>query len=296
MARTSASRKIGRVLALLALFWVCQQTVQKVRAAVGVRAVPFARPPVGAWVRKPLIARRAKAQAEGQRGEADDKEDDEVSKLAKEHDVVQNYDENEVPCAVLVSFPSEIAKLEEQQYAGSFLLEKCAADLEQKIKLSDGPKEILIERIKKLKAAAAIRDAKKKLDNAGAEDKDRITMVGRGLGAVGKLARCGGVLEQAGNATRNDVNSYGPKQVAAWIAAKLVSAKYALAKLTGMLAEQLLQVTQDELENDYNLEAAKAKFLFKAVQGLSDPSALTFADPVNDSSYPEFKYQHVWVY
>ena len=34
------------------------------------------------------------------------------------------------------------------------------------------------------------------------------------------------VLEQACNATRSDVKSYGPKQVAAWIAAKLVSAKY----------------------------------------------------------------------
>ena len=51
----------------------------------------------------------------------------------------------------------EIAKLEEQQYAGSFLLEKSAADLDQKLKLSDGPKKILIERIKKLKAAAAAR-------------------------------------------------------------------------------------------------------------------------------------------
>ncbi|CAE7211549.1 unnamed protein product [Symbiodinium sp. KB8] len=102
------------------------------------------------------------------------------------------------------------------------------------------------------------------------------------------------VLEQACNATRSDVNSYGPKQVAAWIAAKLVSAKYdaseiqqALAKLTGMLSGQLLEVTQDEFESQYNLEAAKAKFLF---------NALTFRDLVNDSSYPEFKYQHVWVY
>ena len=93
------------------------------------------------------------------------------------------------------------------------------------------------------------------------------------------------------------MNSYGPKQVAAWIAAKLVSAKYdaseiqqargvnfvctihsfsllqALAKLTGMLSEQLLEVTQDEFESQYNLEAAKAKFLFNAAQGLSDPSA-----------------------
>ena len=47
----------------------------------------------------------------------------------------------------------------------------------------------------------------------------------------------------------------------------------ALAKLTGMLSGQLLEVTQDEFESQYNLEAAKAKFLFNAAQGLSDPSA-----------------------
>ena len=52
----------------------------------------------------------------------------------------------------------EITKLKAQKYAGSFLLEKSsAADLEAKLKLSDGPKDILIERIKKLKAAAAAR-------------------------------------------------------------------------------------------------------------------------------------------
>ena len=34
------------------------------------------------------------------------------------------------------------------------------------------------------------------------------------------------VLEQACNATRDDVDSYGPHEVAAWIAANLVSAKY----------------------------------------------------------------------
>ena len=40
-----------------------------------------------------------------------------------------------------------------------------------------------------------------------------------------------------------------------------------------MLSGQLLEVTQDEFESQYNLEAAKAKFLFNAAQGLSDPSA-----------------------
>ncbi|CAE7755142.1 unnamed protein product, partial [Symbiodinium sp. KB8] len=93
------------------------------------------------------------------------------------------------------------------------------------------------------------------------------------------------VLEQACNATRDDVDSYGPHEVAAWIAANLVSAKYdasaiqqALAKLTGMLSQQLLEVPQDQLESRYNLEV------------------LTFRDLVNDSSYPEFQYKHVWVY
>ena len=69
MARTPASCKIGRVLVLLALIWACQpgpktgtaqpvlerilssfrQTVQTVRAAVGVRAVPCARRDATAW-------------------------------------------------------------------------------------------------------------------------------------------------------------------------------------------------------------------------------------------------------
>ncbi|CAE7498211.1 unnamed protein product, partial [Symbiodinium pilosum] len=73
------------------------------------------------------------------------------------------------------------------------------------------------------------------------------------------------VLEQACNATRSDAKSYGPKQVAAWIAAKLVSAKYdasaiqqALAKLSEMTAESLLGVTQDELQTKYQLKAASA--------------------------------------
>ena len=105
------------------------------------------------------------------------------------------------------------------------------------------------------------------------------------------------VLEQACNATRSDAKSYGPKQVAAWIAAKLVSAKYdasaiqqarganfvcaihsfslfeTLAKLSEMTAESLLGVTQDELQTKYQLKAASAEFLLRAVQGLSDPSA-----------------------
>ena len=52
----------------------------------------------------------------------------------------------------------EITQLQGQKYAGSFLLEKSsAADFEAKLKLSDGPKEMLIARIKKLKAAAAAR-------------------------------------------------------------------------------------------------------------------------------------------
>ena len=44
--------------------------------------------------------------------------------------------------------------------------------------------------------------------------------------SLSRGCRLAQVLEQACNATRSDVNSYGPKQVAAWIAAKLVSAKY----------------------------------------------------------------------
>ena len=91
---------------------------------------------MGAWARKPLIARRAskagktenkvvsssgEVQADVQPGEADDKEDDKagmvcrfgvkpllcckVSQLAKQHDAVQSYKANEVPCVVLMSFP-----------------------------------------------------------------------------------------------------------------------------------------------------------------------------------------------
>ncbi|OLQ00138.1 hypothetical protein AK812_SmicGene17218, partial [Symbiodinium microadriaticum] len=135
-------------------------------------------PPAGAWARKPLIARGAASKADGQPDEVDDNEDDEVSKLAKEHDEVQSYDANQ-----------EITQLQGQKYAGSFLLEKSsAADFEAKLKLSDGPKEMLIARIKKLKAAAAIRDAKRKLDHAGASE-DRIAIVGRGdmLSALVKM-------------------------------------------------------------------------------------------------------------
>ncbi|CAE7874388.1 unnamed protein product, partial [Symbiodinium sp. KB8] len=151
------------------------QAVQTVRTAVGVRAVPFARPPAGAWARKPLIARGAASKADGQPDEVDDNEDDEVSKLAKEHDEVQSYDANQVICWVVdpvgITDGEEITQLQGQKYAGSFLLEKSsAADFEAKLKLSDGPKEMLIARIKKLKAAAAIRDAKRKLDHAGASE------------------------------------------------------------------------------------------------------------------------------
>ncbi|CAE7257312.1 unnamed protein product [Symbiodinium sp. CCMP2456] len=315
MARTPASRNIGRVLALLALFWACQPTVQTVHTAVGARAVPFARPPAGAWARKPLIARRATSKADGQHSEADDKEDDEVSKLAKEHDEVQSYDADEVLRWVRqVSRPKDIDEFVTQEYIGETLLEKSAAELDRKLKLPDGPRERLVKHIKKLKAAAAVRDFKKKLEDEGA-DEDRITMVGDMLSALVKLDAktvmssaledpdVQSVLEQACNATRDDVNSYEPLQVAAWIAANLVSAKYdasaiqqALAKLTGMLPRQLLEVTQGELESRYNLEAAKAKFLFNAVQDLSDPLVLTFRDLVNDSSYPEFQYKRVWVY
>ena len=46
-----------------------------------------------------------------------------------------------------------------------------------------------------------------------------------------ELCRLAQVLEQACNATRSDVKSYGPKQVAAWTAAKLVSAKYDAAAI-----------------------------------------------------------------
>ena len=48
-------------------------------------------------------------------------------------------------------------------------------------------------------------------------------LANRGLSCGCRLAQ---VLEQAGKATRNDVDSCGPKKVAAWIAAKLVSAEY----------------------------------------------------------------------
>ncbi|CAE7342068.1 unnamed protein product, partial [Symbiodinium pilosum] len=296
MARTPASRKIGRVLALLALFWAGQQAVQTVRAAVGVRAVPFARPPAGAWARKPLIARGAASKADGQPDEVDDNEDDEVSKLAKEHDAVQSYDAKKVirwvKESVRITDREEITKLKAQKYAGSFLLEKSsAADLEAKLKLSDGPKDILIERIKKLKAAAAIRDAKRKLDNAGA-DEDRIAMVGAMLSALVEMDAVDvmrsalevpvvqSVLKAALDVSKDDVGSYGPKKVAAWIAAKLVSAQYddsdiqqALRKLAGMNGNQVLTVTQDQLKENYKLEVAKAEFLVDAVQGLNDPSA-----------------------
>ena len=112
---------------------------------------------------------------------------------------------------------------------------------------------------------------------------------------------CGCCLAQALKAaldvSKDDVDSYGPKKVAAWIAAKLVSAQYddsdiqqargvnfvcaihsfslfeALRKLAGMNGNQLLTVTQDQLKKNYTLEVAKAEFLVDAVQGLSDSSA-----------------------
>ena len=105
------------------------------------------------------------------------------------------------------------------------------------------------------------------------------------------------MLKAALDATKNDVNSYEPKQVAAWITANLASAKYddsdiqqargvnfvcaihsfslfeALRKLAGMNGNQVLTVTQDQLKKNYKLEVAKAEFLVDAVQGLNDPSA-----------------------
>ena len=105
------------------------------------------------------------------------------------------------------------------------------------------------------------------------------------------------MLKAALDVSKDDVGSYGPKKVAAWIAAKLVSAQYddsdiqqarganfvcaihsfslfeALRKLAGMNGNQVLTVTQDQLKENYKLEVAKAEFLVDAVQGLNDPSA-----------------------
>ena len=119
-------------------------------------------------------------------------------------------------------------------------------------------------------------------------------LANRGLSYRCRLAQA---LKAALDVSKDDVDSYGPKKVAAWIAAKLVSAQYddsdiqqargvnfvcaihsfslfeALRKLAGMNGNQLLTVTQDQLKKNYSLEVAKAEFLVDAVQGLSDPSA-----------------------
>ncbi|CAE7339489.1 unnamed protein product [Symbiodinium necroappetens] len=103
------------------------------------------------------------------------------------------------------------------------------------------------------------------------------------------------VLEQARSVTRSDVNSCGPKQVAAWIAANLVSAKYdasaiqqALGLLTGMTGTQLVGVTQDQLEHRYKLQAASADSLFEAS---------TFRDLVKDEAKVQYNHENkVWVY
>ncbi|CAE7547017.1 unnamed protein product [Symbiodinium natans] len=370
MARTPASCKIGRVLVLLALFWACQQTVQTVRAAV-VRAVPCARHLVGAWARKPLIARRA-SKADVQPGEADDKEDDKagmvcrfgvtpllcckVSQLAKQHDAVQSYKANEVTGWVRDFDPKDISEFAGQEYAGKDLLAMGVAELDN-LELAKGPRRRLIESIKKLQAAAAIRQPKLKLRNAGTDDEGRIKMVGDMLSALvelqlkdkdllqaaidvikkqleklqddqGRIKMVGdmlsalveldansvmssalqdvdvtSVLEQACNATRSDVKSYGPKQVAAWTAAKLVSAKYdaaAIQQALGVLKTSgptLLNITSQDLQRWGLDDRSIEKTVLEAVQSLSDPSALTFRDLVNDEAKVQYNYQNkVWVY
>ncbi|CAE7918599.1 unnamed protein product [Symbiodinium necroappetens] len=106
-------------MVLLALFWVCQRAMQTAQAAVRPRAVPFARPPVSVWAHKPLIARRAASKEPLESGEAaDDDGENEASEWAAEHNEVWNYDANQVPCAVLMLYPSVSGLSEEVSLAG----------------------------------------------------------------------------------------------------------------------------------------------------------------------------------
>ncbi|CAJ1443058.1 unnamed protein product [Effrenium voratum] len=263
MVRTPALRKIGCVLALLALLWACQQ------------AVPFARPPAGAWARKPPIARGAASKADGQPGEGDDNEDDEVNNRAAEHDQVQNYSDMEVLTWIRNFFKESklldqvVSVLENAGPDGAML--SALVDLNAKEDLLKGAIDVFIEVVSMARGAPA---------------QDRIAMVRRGLGAVGKLARCA-MLSALVEMDAVDVMRSALKDP---------DVQSALLKLAGMNGKMLLTVTQDWLKSLYELKPANAEFVVDAVQGLSDPSALTFADLVNDSSYPEFKYQHVWVY
>ncbi|CAE7293531.1 unnamed protein product [Symbiodinium sp. CCMP2592] len=72
MSRPPAtSRKLRRVLVLLALFLTCQQATQTARALLGAGAVPFSRSvPAGIWARSLLVARRAEADGTLDGGEA----------------------------------------------------------------------------------------------------------------------------------------------------------------------------------------------------------------------------------
>ncbi|CAE7547031.1 unnamed protein product [Symbiodinium natans] len=336
-----------------------------------------------------VVSSSGEVQADVQPGEADDKEDDKVSQLAKQHDAVQSYKANEVTGWVRDFDPKDISEFAGQEYAGKDLLAMGVAELDN-LELAKGPRRRLIESIKKLKAAAAIRQPKLKLRNAGTDDEGRIKMVGDMLSALvelqlkdkdllqaaidvikkqleklqddqgrikmvgdmlsalvelqlkdkdllqaaidvikkqleklqddqGRIKMVGdmlsalveldansvmssalqdvdvtSVLEQACNATRSDVKSYGPKQVAAWTAAKLVSAKYdaaAIQQALGVLKTSgptLLNITSQDLQrwglDDRSIEKTVLE-------------ALTFRDLVNDEAKVQYNYQNkVWVY
>ncbi|CAE7780357.1 unnamed protein product [Symbiodinium necroappetens] len=190
-----------------------------------------------------------------------------ASEWAAEHNEVWNYDANQViqwvRNKVGITDDEEINKLAAQKYAGQVLLGMSVEDLKNALALVlvPGPKKQLITHITKLKAAAAIEEAKKKLIqgemlstlvklqatgllkaaidvikdqlNNPSKDEDRITMVGEMLSTLAQLdadqcmtnalrdAAFAQVLNKSQEATSEMVQNFIPSQVAVWVTAKL---------------------------------------------------------------------------
>ncbi|CAE7442735.1 unnamed protein product [Symbiodinium sp. CCMP2592] len=126
MSRPPAtSRKLRRVLVLLALFLTCQpepktgalnsvrgvreqfrQATQTARALLGAGAVPFSRSvPAGIWARSLLVARRAEADGTLDGGEAEDNEEKRVCR--------QHMSFRVSPCLEASSAKYEVEEVEE---------------------------------------------------------------------------------------------------------------------------------------------------------------------------------------